>query len=88
MKHRAGLRRLHKELTARRELEERVQGYEHATAALEATVKQLEVALKQAMDMCAEAKAASAAAASERAAAEARSPLAAASDAGTPASSR
>ena len=88
VKHRAGLRRLHQELTARRELEERVQGYEHATAALEATVKQLEVALKQAMDMCAEAKAASAAAASERAAAEARSPLAAASDAGTPASSR
>ena len=88
VKHRAGLRRLHQELTARRELEERVQGYEHATAALEATVKQLEVALKQAMDMCAEAKAASAAAASERAAAEARSPPPAASDAGTPASSR
>ena len=88
VKHRAGLRRLHQELTARRELEERVQGYEHATAALEATVKQLEVALKQAMDMCAEAKSASAAAAAERAAAEARSPAPAASDAGTPASSR
>ena len=68
VKHRAGLRRLHQELTARRELEERVQGYEHATAALEATVKQLEVALKQAMDMCAEAKSASAAAAAARAA--------------------
>ena len=88
VKHRAGLRRLHQELTARRELEERVQGYEHATAALEATVKQLEVALKQAMDMCAEAKSASAAAAAERAAAEARSPAPAASGAGTPASSR
>ena len=87
VKHRAGLRRLHQELTARRELEERVLGYEHATAALEATVKQLEVALKQAMDMCAEAKSASAAAASERAAAEARRDSAAAS-ATTPASSR
>ena len=86
VKHRAGLRRLHQELTARRELEERVQGYEHATATLEATVKQLEVALKQAMDMCAEAKSASAAAASDRAAAEARS--ASARDPGTPASSR
>ena len=82
VKHRAGLRRLHQELTARRALEERVMGYEHATAALETTVQQLEVALKQAMEMCASAKSASVAAASERAAFEARS------NSGTPTSSR
>jgi hypothetical protein len=31
VKHRSGLRRLHTELAARRQLEERVEGYEHAT---------------------------------------------------------
>lgn len=86
VKHRAGLRRLHQELTARRTLDERVLGYEHATAALEVTVKQLEVALSEAMEMCAGAKSASIAAASERAAAEARSNASVA--AGTPTSSQ
>lgn len=71
VKHRSGLRRLHEEIAARRKLEERVEGYEHTTRRLEATVEALEGALKEAHEMCALARASFHAAAAEKAATEA-----------------
>ena len=71
VKHRGGLQRLHEELAARRALEERVDGYEHATKRLEGMVAELEVALREAREMCVAAKTASHAAAAERAASDA-----------------
>ena len=75
VKHRAGLQRLHDELSARRQLEDRVEDYERATARLEATVGELEIALKEAQKMCAAARSASISAASDRAASEAAAAL-------------
>ncbi len=75
VKHRAGLQRLHDELSARRQLEDRVEDYERATARLEATVGELEIALKEAQNMCAAARSASISAASDRAASEAAAAL-------------
>ena len=75
VKHREGLRRIQKELAARRKLEDRVVEYEGAVKALEATVQQLEGALSESLEMCASARTASAAAASARAAEQARATM-------------
>lgn len=75
VKHRAGLQRLHSELSARRQLEDRVEDYERATARLETTVSELEIALKEAQKMCAAARSASISAASDHAASEAAAAL-------------
>ena len=75
VKHREGLRRLQVELAARRQLEDRVVEYEGAVKALEATVRQLEGALAESLEMCASARTASAAAAAaERARATTTTP--------------